>query len=210
MANIKLTAELREETGKNRVNKLREQGSFPAAIFSKGQDTVNITVTAREFDLVFQQAGTTSIVDVVTGGKTYPAIIKEIDRHPFKNQVLHVNFQGVRMDQPIKVEVPIECLNKDSIRVRPSVFTQVLSSLHIECLPSDIPEFIAVDVIDMQIDDTISVKDLDIVKDDKITILTDLEETVCVLSHEREEVEEEEATVEAGEVPEIGKETEEE
>lgn len=208
MANIKLNAELREATGKNRVNKLREQGSFPAAIFSKGKDTINVTVTSRDFDAVFQEAGMTSIVDVVVDGKAHPAIIKEIDRHPFKNQVLHVNFQGVRMDQPIKVEVPIECLNKDSIRVQPSVFTQVLSFLHIECLPNDIPDVIAIDVQNMQIDDTISVKDFEITKDKKITILTDLEETVCVLSHEREEIEEEQEAAEAGEVPEIGKENE--
>lgn len=211
MANIKIDAHVREGLGKNKTNKIRAEKNIPAAIFEKGADTKTITVSARDFDVVYNEAGLTSIVDVVVDGKAYPTIIKEIDRHPFKNQIMHVNFQGIKMDEAIKVELPIECLNKDEIRVQPSTFMQILNTVHIECLPGDLPESVTVDVQDMQIDDQILVKDLDIAKDKKITILTDLEETVCILTHERQEVEEEETEeMSAADVPEIGAKSEEE
>ena len=141
-------------------------------------------------------------------GKAYPTIIKEIDRHPFKNQVLHVNFQGIKMDEAIRVEVPSDCLNRDDIKAQPSVFIQTLNTLHIECLPGDLPDVITLDVIDMEIGDQITVADLDIVKDEKITVLTDLDETVCLLTHETEEAEEETEEASAADVPEIGEDSE--
>ncbi|WP_296255805.1 50S ribosomal protein L25 [uncultured Ezakiella sp.] len=210
MAKITIDAQEREGLGKNKVKKIRAEKNVPAAIFEKGEETHPITVSARDFDIVFKEAGFTNIVDVMIDGKAYPTIIKEIDRHPFKNQVLHVNFQGIKMDEAIRVEVPIDCLNRDDIKVQPSVFIQTLNTLHIECLPGDLPDVITIDVIDMEIGDQITVADLDIVKDEKITVLTDLDETVCLLTHEVEEAEEEEETedVSAADVPEIGEDSE--
>ena len=98
MANIKLEAKNRAEFGKNRVNKLRNEGLIPAAIFEKGTETLPITISSRDFEIVYREAGGTSIVDVNVEGKAHPTIIKEIDRHPFKNQILHVNFQGVNIN----------------------------------------------------------------------------------------------------------------
>lgn len=210
MANIKIEAQSRDALGSNKAKKIRAEKNIPAAIFEKGAETLPITVSARDFDLVFNQAGLTSIVDVVVDGKAHPTIIKEIDRHPFKNQVVHVNFQGIKMDETIKVELPIECLNKDEIHAQPSTFMQILNTIQIECLPGDLPDSVSVDVQNMQIDDQILVKDLEIAKDSKITIHTDLEETVCILTHERQEVEEETETMSAADVPEIGEESDEE
>lgn len=211
MANIQINATVREGLGKNKTNKIRAEKNIPAAIFEKGEDTRPITISARDFDVVFNEAGLTSIIDVVVDGKAYPTIIKEIDRHPFKNQIMHVNFQGIKMNEAIKVELPIECLNRDEIHAQPSVFMQILNTIHIECLPGDLPEAVTVDVQNMQIDDQFFVKDLEIAKDGKITILTDLEEPVCILTHEKQEQEEEETEeVSAADVPEIGEKSEEE
>ncbi|MDO5716935.1 MAG: 50S ribosomal protein L25 [Tissierellia bacterium] len=209
---MSLDAKVRESLGKNSSKKIRAEKNIPASIFAKGEDTRPITISARDFDVVFKDAGMTSIIDVIVDGKKYPTIIKDVDRHPFKNQILHVNFQGIRMDETIKVEIPIEYLNKDSIRVQPSVFMQVMNTLNVECLPGDIPESISIDVQDMQYDDSFTIADLDITKDEKVTILHDLDETICILTHERMETEEpeEEEVAEAGEVPVVGEEETEE
>ena len=211
MANIKLEAKNRAEFGKNRVNKLRNEGLIPAAIFEKGTETLPITISSRDFEIVYREAGGTSIVDVNVEGQAHPTIIKEIDRHPFKNQVLHVNFQGVNMNEAIKVEVPIEFIGRDSIKAQPSVFNASLNELHIECLPGDLPDTIEIPVEGMQIDDVIYVKDLEIAKNDKITILVDQDEPVCSLLPQQEVEEEEESTeTAAGDVPVVGEENKEE
>lgn len=209
MANIKLDAKNRSEFGKNRTNKIRKENLIPAAIFKKGEETLPITISARDFDLVYREAGYTTIVNVNVEGKSYPTIIKEIDRHPFKNQILHVNFQGVNMNEMIKVEVPINFIGRDEIRVQPSMFNAILNELHIECLPSEIPESVDIDVQNMQMDEIIYVKDLDIAKNDKITILVDADEPVCGLSPQQEVVEEEVSEASAADVPVVGEETEE-
>lgn len=209
MAKIKLDAKNRAEFGKNRTNKIRRENNIPAAIFEKGTETLPITISNRDFELVYREAGNTSIVDVNVEGKVYSTIIKEVDKHPFKNQILHVNFQGIKMDEAIKVEVPIEFIDRDNIKVQPSVFNAILNELHIECLPGDIPEVIEVPVGDMQMDQVILVKDLAIAKDDKITILVDEDEPVCALSPQQE-VEEETEETEAGDVPVVGEEKTEE
>lgn len=210
MAKIKLDAKNRAEFGKNRTNKIRRENNIPAAIFEKGTETLPITISNRDFELVYREAGNTSIVDVNVEGKVYSTIIKEVDRHPFKNQILHVNFQGIKMDEAIKVEVPIDFVGRDNIKVQPSVFNAILNELHIECLPGDIPEVIEVPVADMEMDQVILVKDLDIAKDDKITILVDEDEPVCALSPQQEVEEEETETTEAGDVPVVGEENKEE
>lgn len=211
MANIKLEAKNRAEFGKNRVNKLRRGNLIPAAIFEKGKETLPITISARDFEIVYREAGGTSIVDVNVEGQAHPTIIKEIDRHPFKNQILHVNFQGVNMNEVIKVEVPIEFIGRDSIKAQPSVFNASLNELHIECLPGDLPDTIEIPVEGMQIDDVIYVKDLEIAKNDKITILVDQDEPVCSLLPQQEVAEEEESTeTAAGDVPVVGEENKEE
>ncbi len=211
MANIKLEAKNRAEFGKNRVNKLRHEGLIPAAIFEKGTETMPITISSRDFEIVYREAGGTSIVDVNVEGKTHPTIIKEIDRHPFKNQILHVNFQGINMNELIKVEVPIEFVGRDSIKAQPSVFNALLNELHIECLPGDLPDTIEIQVEGMQIDDVIYVKDLEIAKNNKITILVDQDEPVCSLSPQQEVAEEETTeTAAAGDVPVVGEENKEE
>ncbi len=210
MANIKLEAKNRAEFGKNRVNKLRNGGLIPAAIFEKGTETLPITISSRDFEIVYREAGGTSIVDVNVEGKAHPTIIKEIDRHPFKNQILHVNFQGVNMNEAIKVEVPIEFVGRDSIKAQPSVFNALINELHIECLPGDLPDTIEIPVEGMQIDDVIYVKDLEIAKNKKITILVDQDEPVCSLAPQQEVAEEESTETAAGDVPVVGEENKEE
>lgn len=209
MANFKLTAEKREESGKNRVDKLRAQGIVPAVIYQKDEEPVSVKVDALAFARVYTEAGTSALVDLSLDGGKRTVLIKEVQKHPYRDDVLHIDFQGVRMDETIRLMVPVVLLNRDEIRVQPSVLLQMIDEVEVECLPADIPAQAEVDVENMQIGDVITVGDLDIAKNDKITVLAELEEPVASLSEPQDEslVEEEEET-EAGEVPEIGKEEE--
>lgn len=210
MAEYKLKAQKREAVGKNKVDKIRQNEQLPAAIFQKGKETENITIDDLEFQMLYQKAGMTSVIDLDIDGAVRPAIIKEIQRHPFKNQIYHVGFQGINMDEKIKIEVPVELINRDEIRKQPSVLNQQLDTIEVLVLPSNIPDSFSIDVQNMDYDDTFTVKDL--VGDNKdVEVLIDLDEVVCSLSMPREEKEEEEVEeTSAADVPVVGKEEKEE
>lgn len=210
MAEYKLKAQKREAVGKNKVDKIRQNEQLPAAIFQKGKETENITIDDLEFQMLYQKAGMTSVIDLDIDGAVRPAIIKEIQRHPFKNQIYHVGFQGINMDEKIKIEVPVELLNRDEIRKQPSVLNQQLDTIEVLVLPSNIPDSFSIDVQNMDYDDSFTVKDL--VGDNKdVEVLIDLDEVVCALSMPREEKEEEEVEeTSAADVPVVGKEEKEE
>ena len=206
MTEYKLKAEKREAVGKNKVDKIRQSEKLPAAVFQKGKETENITIGDLEFQMLYQKAGMTSIIDLDIDGTIRPAIVKEIQRHPFKNQIYHVGFQGINMDEKIKIEVPVELINRDEIRKQPSVLNQQLDTIEVEVLPANIPDSFSIDVQNMDYDDTFTVRDL--VGDNKdVEVLIDLDEVVCSLSMPREEKEEEETTeTAAADVPVVGKE----
>lgn len=210
MAEYKLKAQKREAVGKNKVDKIRQNEQLPAAIFQKGKETENITIDDLEFQMLYQKAGMTSVIDLDIDGAVRPAIIKEIQRHPFKNQIYHVGFQGINMDEKIKIEVPVELLNRDEIRKQPSVLNQQLDTIEVLVLPSNIPDSFSIDVQNMDYDDSFTVKDL-VGDNEDVEVLIDLDEVVCSLAMPREEKEEEEVEeTSAADVPVVGKEEKEE
>lgn len=204
MADIKLAVALREGVGKNTTDKLRREKIVPAVYYVSGEESINVQVSQREFEKAFMEAGSSAIVDLTLDGKTYPVIIKDVQKHPYKNQYVHVDFQGVRMDETIRVTVPIVLVGRDEIRLQPSVLTHALTEVEVECLPAYIPQTAEVTVTDMQYDDNFFVRDLDIFGDANITIHTPEDELVASLSEPRESVEVETEGVDAADVPTVG------
>lgn len=203
MSSLLMKIEPRGQVGSNKVKQLRKDNILPAVIYKKGDEPKAVQVSEMEFYRVYRVAGTTTVINLELEGKKHPVIVKEVQRHPYKNQILHVDFQELNMDETIKVSVPIVLLNRDNIRLQPSVLTQMLDEVEVECLPNNIPNAVEYDVADMTFDTPVHVKDLDIVNDKNITVLTELDSLVCTLSEPAREVEEEavegEEGLEAGE-----------
>ena len=215
MTALKMNVQNRSGVGSNQVNKLREEKLIPGVIYSRGEETKHIQVDNAEFLRVYRLAGTTSIIDLQLDGETYPVIIKELQKHPVKNQYFHIDFQKLSADETIKMFIPINLINRDNIKLQPSVLTQLIAEVEIECLPADIPSVAEVDVIDIDFSTPVLVKDLDIASNDKIAMLTDLDSVVCTLSEPSydEEAEEELAASDEDidvEVPLVSEEEEEE
>lgn len=210
MADIKLQAMNRSAQGKNQVDKLRVEGYVPGVVYEKDKETISIQVLQRAFDKVYNEAGTSTLVDLEFEDGVRTVLIQDIQKHPYRDDILHVDFKEVRMDEKLKVTVPVVLLNRDAIYVQPSVLAQMLDEVEVECLPGDIPQTAEVDVKEMQYGDVLTVGDLDIASNDKLTILAELEEPVATLSEPQEAPEEEETEEEmdAADVPEIGKEEE--
>lgn len=212
MAALKMKTETRSEVGTNKVNSLRSDEIIPAVIYKKGEDTKTIKVNNVDFLKIYRKAGTTSVINLELDGEIHPVVIKEIQKHPIKNQILHVDFQGLNMDEKIKMHIPIYLNNRDKIAIQPSVLTQLLDEIEVECLPGNIPHGANIDVSDMEFDTPRLVEDLDIASDETIEILTELDMTVCVLSEPsmEEELDEDEETEIDAEVPLVSEEEEEE
>lgn len=208
MSTLKLNAELRESKGTAVSRKLRREELVPAQLYQREKENLNLQVVAKELDKIVSEAGTSTIITLVVNGEEKNVLIKDYQRHPFKNQYLHVDFLGVNMNEALRVSVPVVLLNRDDIRVQPSVLMQQLEEVEIETLPKDMPSEFTLDVQDMEYNDVFYVKDLNV--DEKITVLTDLEEVVCTLSEPQEEVIEDDAEVSAADVEVIGEEEKEE
>lgn len=196
MATPKISIENRSDIGSNRVNKLRNKKMIPGVIYKSGEETKHIQVDNAEFIKLYRLVGGSSIVNLELEGETHPVIIKDVQSHPVKNEYLHVDFQELDMDETIRMSVPINLIGRDSIKLQPSVLVQSIDEIEIECLPKDIPSDASVDVVDMDFDTAILVEDLDIAKNEDITIWTELDEVVCTLVEPSYDEEAEEALLE--------------
>lgn len=192
----------RSEKGKNQVDKLRAEQIVPGVIYSKGNEAKTVSAVEKDLLKAYQKNGTSSIFKVDVEGTSQQVLIKELQMHPFKNQILHFDLYLIDMSEKIKVNIPVVLEGRDEVKVQPSVLLQVVNEIEVECLPADLPAEATVNVVDMQIGDSILVKDLDIANNSKIEIFVDLEETVATLQEPQEEVLPEEGSEEESvEVP---------
>ena len=202
MNTIKLNLVNREHTGTADAKKTRAEGYVPGIFYAQDSEPVAVAAKANELEKVVDQAGTSALVDVNVNGKDYKILFKEIQSHPFKNQLLHFDAYGVNLKEKIKLSIPVVLEGREDIRVEPSVLLQLLEEVEVECLPTSLPSDAIVNVADMQIGDTLTVADLDVASIDDIEVLTDLEEAVCSLQEPREEeIVEDEDDADAAEVP---------
>lgn len=182
MSSLTMKIESRENIGSNKVNKLRADKVLPGVIYKKGDVTKAVKVAESEFIRVYKVAGTTSVINLDLNGEMHPVIIKEIQRHPVKNHIFHIDFQELNMNETIKMFIPVNLINRDNIRLQPSVLAQMLDQVEIECLPNNIPNSADVDVEEMTFTEPLHVRDLDVAKNADVTVLTDLDTLVCTLS----------------------------
>lgn len=207
MEKLTLKAQQRQEIGKEAVKKLRQAGFIPAVVYKDG-DSTNIKVPEKDFLEVIQtKAGENVIVNLQiddaagTKGKTKEkaqpeqssrnAIIKEIQYHPIKGDVLHVDFNEISLTEVLTVKVPIAVKGEAEGIKEGGTLEHVLWEIEVECLPTQIPENISVDATPLKIGDSILVKDLQVPPE--IKVLTDPEATVISMAAPR--VEEEAAEV---------------
>lgn len=209
MTNYKLDMQKRDKVGSNAVRKLRVKELIPGVIYGKDFEPINVTVDEKELRKVHLMAGTSSLIDVKVDGEEHTVIIKDVQKHPFKNHYVHVDFKEIKMGEVANFTIPVVLEGRDEIRLQPSVLMQLLDEVEIECLPKNLPNEAAVSVSDMQYGDTFEVKDLDVFKNPDIKVLNDETEAVCSLSEPKEEVIEEDVEEVSADVPTVS-ETEEE
>lgn len=197
---IELTAELRTDIGKGASRRLRRDADLvPAVIYGAGRDAVSLSITHKDLHKACENEGFFSqIVDIRTGDEVTPAIVRDLQRHPAKDRILHADFYRVRMDQEITVEIPLHFINEEKcvgVRQHGGVVSHNLSSVEIECLPGNLPEYIEVDVLNLDVGGTIHLSQLALPQGVTLTSLTQEEpqDDIVVSIHEQRAAEEGEA-----------------
>src|SRR3990172_1645984 len=154
---LELKAQVRQEKGKNKVKQLRAAGLLPANVYGYQAEATDIAVDSRQFNsLIHSSAGTHVILKLlIDGGKSPTVIVKEVQRDPVKDRLLHVDFLSVALDEKITAAVPISIVG-DSIGVREGgILQHGLWEVQVEALPTDLPDHIEVDVSDLSVGESI-------------------------------------------------------
>ena len=199
MATVSLSANTREASGKGGARQLRMNGQIPAVIYGHAREAQSLTLNARDLDKMLEhiQAEST-VIEVSVGGKTSKTLIREIQRHPFKRQILHVDFQELVAGEKVTVSIPITLTGvAEGVRLSGGVLDQTLRELEIEVDPSNIPDHIEYDVTSMVIGDSVHVSDLKV--PEGVEVQDDPETSVAVLAAPRAVIEETAAPAEAAE-----------
>ncbi|MFA6548588.1 MAG: 50S ribosomal protein L25 [Candidatus Margulisiibacteriota bacterium] len=186
MANIEIKAEQREEVG-NKARKVRRRGLIPAVLYGHKFASTAISVEAKEFQkkVLASGAGRNLIftLKLNRGGQTesVAAITQTIQRDCLTDQILHLDFLHIMMDEAIKTRVPVELLGMPTgVKDDGGVLVHGLRAIEIKCLPGDIPDKFEINVAGLKINDALHVSDLKI--SDKITILSPATEMIAIVS----------------------------
>jgi large subunit ribosomal protein L25 len=190
MANTTLNAELRSETGKGVARKLRAAGRVPAVVYGHNREPQSLTVDARELGRLLDTitAGST-VVELSLGSGTARTLIREIQRHPFKRTVLHVDFQELVAGEQVTVKCPLVFVGTPvGVREQGGIFEEVLREITITVDPSSIPNHIDVDISALTIGHPLHVRDLTV--PEGVTIQDDPDATVGAVAGTRAEASE--------------------
>jgi large subunit ribosomal protein L25 len=191
MKTIELSVEKRSTTGKNEARRDRVAGRIPAVVYGAGKANVPISVNRKSLADVFREgAGENAIFLLKLAGsdQSRHAMIKEMQRDPVSRKPLHIDFVRVLMDVKITLKVPIEVVGiARGVRVDAGILDLVTREIEIECLPTNIPAHIAVDVTELGIGDAIRVSELPVLEG--VRIVDNPEKVVVHVAHPTREEE---------------------
>ncbi len=199
-----LTLELEPRTviGKQ-VRQLRRQGITPTHLYGMGMEPLNLQAESAAVQRIVVQAGGNIPVSVTVKGhqKPYFAFIREVQRHPLTESILHVDFYQVTMTEVMQAEVPVYLVGEaPAVRMLSGVLFQALHSFRVECLPLDVPQYVELDISELDdFEKALHISDISV--GDKVTILNDPEEVIARVNAPRVAVEEEVPVAEGEEAP---------
>jgi len=159
-----LIADHREDKGKGASRRLRHQGKVPAIIYGAGRPPRALSFDQNK---VLQQLENesfySSVLNIKVGDKSQAAIIKDIQRHPAKRQVLHMDFQRIVEDEEIRMNVPIHFIGEDvapGVKEAGGSVSHLMTDVEIVCLPKDLPEYLDIDVSELELDEMLHLSDI--------------------------------------------------
>jgi large subunit ribosomal protein L25 len=182
MASASLNATPRTETGTGAARKLRQAGSVPAIVYGHGREPLPLTVNTRELERLLNTISVSStVIELNVDGKPSRTLIREIQRHPFKRTIVHVDFLQLVAGEKITVSIPLRFVGTaDGVRNAGGILEETMHQVHLRVDPANIPGHIDVDVTPLTVGHSFHVRDLKL--PEGVTVLDDEDATVCVIS----------------------------
>ena len=166
----------REDAGTSHSRRMRRDGMVPAVVYGAGKDSVKVSISHNELlKKLNNEAFLNSILNIAVDGKEESVLIKDIQVHPARRQVMHLDLQRVRSDVAIKVSIPLAFINDDiavGVKLGGGTVTPLMNEVEISCLPKDLPERLEVDVESLELDDMLYLEDIVLPQGVEISLLT--------------------------------------
>jgi len=161
---IEISADKRTLQGKGASRRLRGSGKVPAIIYGGDQAAQSIEMDHNDlYHKLKLEAFHASVLTLDVAGKKEPVLLRDIQMHPYKQQVLHVDFQRVDKNKKIHMKVPLHFINAEvapGVKTSGGIVSHILTEVDISCLPDDLPEFISVDLAELTAGHTLHLSDL--------------------------------------------------
>ena len=179
-----LAAQKREGTGKGVARKLRQVGRVPAVLYGRDLEALHISVDAREADQLFRSISVdNTIVDLkVEGDKApYETLVREIQMHPWRGSMLHVDFLRIQAGVEVDLDVPVHIEGVPvGVRLNGGVLEQIIHEVPVRCIPSKIPDSFSLDVTALDLNQSLHVSDIPL--EEGIEIRMPGDQTICMVA----------------------------
>ena len=189
MATANLSASARSTVGKGAARSLRREGRVPAVVYGHAREPQSLSIPTRELERLLDviAAGST-VVELSIDGKPSRTLIREIQRHPFKKQILHVDFQELVAGEKITVSIPLVLVGTpEGVRLGGGILEQMMREIEVEVDPANIPNHIDVDVSNLIVGHSVHVSDLQIPAG--VTVLAEPDAPIALVQVSRASVE---------------------
>lgn len=191
---------------RSELNELRNSGKVPAVVYGYQVDNAPLTVDENEFVKVIREVGRNGVIDLDLDKKPVKVMVTDYQYDSLKNQITHIDFMAINMKTEVTVNVSLEMVGEAKGADEGGVIEQPTFELEVTATPDNIPEYLQVDVSELEIGDTLYVSDIKV--DGNFTIENDAEEAVVTVVPPQKEVEEEEEDEAAEESEETSEESE--
>ncbi len=188
MEKILIKADIRAEKGKSIARRLRKEGKIPAVLYGREVDPISIAVSSRDWEKLGKQLKSNVILNMEVHGlkkkaENRPVMIKHIQKGVLKNEILHIDFLQVSMERTVEVEIPVHLVGRSKGETKDGIIDQHLRSIKVECLPTQIPEKIEIDITDLDIGDSyhisqISIPGVKLLENANVAVITIIPPTV--------------------------------
>ena len=191
-----LIAEMRDDRGKGARRRLRLQGKVPAIIYGAGREPRALMFDHNKVLRELENASFySSILTIKVGDKSRAAIVKDIQRHPSKKQILHIDLQRIVEDEKIRMQIPIHYLGEEEaigVKIGGGSVSRLMTEIEVSCFPKDLPEFLEVDISELELDQMLYVSSISLPKGVEVSeILLEQDQAIVSIQEIKEIIEEE-------------------
>jgi large subunit ribosomal protein L25 len=157
MEQVSLRAEHREAAGSGPARRLRAEGDVPAILYGRGLDSTSLTVNRRDlYAALHTEAGTNALINLEVGSDKFLTIARELQRHPVRGEIIHLDFINISLDEEITAEVSIEYTGIPEGAAEGGIVETIRTSVMVSALPMSIPSGVQVDISELVVGDTLT------------------------------------------------------